>query len=170
MRSAFMPLILRITVLTFVMAALSTGASIFDHSRSVDDGAVCQQQPSTWMAIVVDAIAVFYLIYITRDEYFSRPIGQRRSRDKLRLLFLDMVFIVFSSANTGLAFNTLQDPQWACHSVPIDRNRAFLMSTEVTKSTCVTNEDLCSRQKALCGLLILALFAWLGTFAISILR
>lgn len=183
MNNPFVVLLIRLTVIAFVLAALGLGATIYTGtdrlnssaaaraatSRSASTGHdfVCQQQPSTYMAVIVDSCAVVYLLYITYDEYTSKPLGLRRSRDKLRLLFLDMIFIVFSAATLGIAFNTVTDRQWACYSGSpgsSDNNQ------QAAQSTCVQDGELCRRQKALCGLLVIALFIWLQTFAISVLR
>jgi hypothetical protein len=44
-----------------------------------------EQKASTIMAIVVDAIALMYLIYITYDEYSGKPLGLRSPTAKIRL-------------------------------------------------------------------------------------
>ena len=184
MQNAFVPLLIRTTVLLFVAAALALGAYVYRESRdlnnnptqrigtsapsSTNDDYVCQQQASTYMAFLVDACAIVYLVYITWDEYTSDPIGRRRGRDKIRLLFLDLLFIVFSSANLSLAYRTLTDQQWSCYGgdqTPENNNN---MAAAI--STCVQNNSLCKRQKALCGVLVCALTAWIMTFAISVLR
>ena len=185
MRNPFIPLLIRLTVMMFVLIALGIGVTIYRRSNYINnspseragvntspdriDDVVCAQQASTYMAFIVDSIAVIYLLYISWDESTSKPIGLRRSRDKIRLLFLDLLFIVFSAANVSLAFNTLYDGQWACASGGPDV-ASNNQNTEVASTTCVMDADLCKRQRTLCGVLILALFAWTGTFAISVLR
>ena len=184
MQNPLVPLLIRLTVLTFVLCGLAVGVTIYRHSNTLNtnpgvrsstssgpnstEDSVCQQQASTYMAFIVDSIAVVYLIYITVDEYTSKPLGLRRSRDKVRLLFLDLFFIVFSSATLSLAMNTLHDFQWACYTEPFTGGDSN--NTQVAESTCVYDPDLCRRQRTLCGVLVIALFAWVGTFAISILR
>lgn len=74
----------------------------------------------------------------------------------MRLIFLDLIFIVFNSANLALAFEPLFDSTWACLDNEID-------------NACKA-PDLCHKQKALSGTLIVALVAWLVTFGISTLR
>ena len=182
MQNAFVPLGLRVTVMVFVLAALGVGTTIFERTNSVngspsrrqgidvipgtDDQAVCEQQPSTYMAFIVDSVATLYLFYITWDEYFSKPLGLRRSRDKMRLLFLDLIFIVFSAANLSLAFSTLLDRQWACYQdSPYNSN-----NQQAAQSVCVNDADLCQRQQTLTGLLLIVLLTWLMTFAVSVLR
>lgn len=171
-------------MLAFVVAALALGAWIYQDSirlnsdPSVRAGTIpgqttagnyiCKQQYSTYMAFIVDSIAVVYLLYITWDEYSSKPLGLRSFNAKMRLIFLDLLFIVFSSANLSLAFNTLSDQQWACYSDPASSNLSNNEAAALT--TCVYNKQICQRQQALCAMLLLALAAWLMTFSISVLR
>lgn len=178
-----MPLIVRVIVLVFVLCALGLGVTIYEGSNNLNNSPdlraetsdppgtapdyICSQQPSTYMSFIVDAVAVIYLLYITWDEYTSKPLGLRRSRDKVRLLFLDLIFIVFSAANTSLAFNTLTNHQWACYEdVPAVAN----LNSAVAQSVCVYSANLCARQRALCAMLVIALTAWFVTFAISVSR
>ena len=98
MRNPFIPLAFRLTVLTFAVAAMILGASIFHESgiitrciqespdqrsneckaRVGDTATDYYRDPSGLMAVIVDAIAIIYTLYITYDEYFSKPLGLRR--------------------------------------------------------------------------------------------
>jgi hypothetical protein len=106
------------------------------------------------MAIIVDVVAIIYILYITVDEYRSPPIGIRPSTAKLRLTLLDLLFIVFAAANLSLAFQAVNDPQWICHN----------------GSTCSVKGNVCQHQKALASVLLVALIAWLSTFIVTLLR
>jgi hypothetical protein len=75
------PLTFRSIVWIFSLLALSLAGSIF-HMSSVYS---VEQKASTVMAIVVDAIALLYLIYITYDEYSGKPLGLRSPTAKIRL-------------------------------------------------------------------------------------
>lgn len=181
MQNPFVPLGLRLGVLIIVLCALAVGTTIYQRTRvligssgrlgvhvgpGTDSEAICEQQASTYLSFIVDSVAVLYLVYITWDEYFSKPLGLRRSRDKMRLLFLDLIFIVFSSANLSLAFRTLTDQQWACYQyTPVNQN-----NDKAAQSVCIQDGDLCRRQQTLAGLLLIVLVAWLATFAVSVLR
>lgn len=106
------------------------------------------------MAIIVDVVAIPYISYITYDEYRGKPLGLRPAKTKIRLVLLDLFFIVFESANLALAFGALTDNDGACTA---------------------TNENprngmICGRVKTLCAILFVALVAWSATFAISIFR
>ena len=105
------------------------------------------------MAIVVDAIAIPYILVITYDEYFSKPLGLRPAAAKLRLVLLDLIFIIFESANLALAFESMAGLNGTCE-VEVDK----------------LQEATCSKSKSLAGVLFIALLAWLFTFTISMFR
>lgn len=154
LRSPIVPLILRLTVWCFSLAALALGGSIQYLSGKYGH----PQGPSGLMAIIVDAVALVYLIYITWDEYSSKPLGLRPPIAKARLILLDIFFIVFDSANLSLAFETLSSIRGSC------------TVAEVNSKIAPKNDLICDRQKALASVLLIALIAWLMTFSISVLR
>ncbi|KAH8804791.1 hypothetical protein F5884DRAFT_426262 [Xylogone sp. PMI_703] len=143
------PLIFRLIVLCTSTIALGLSASVYYLSKKYD----YLQNPSTIMAIVVDIVAVPYILYITWDEYTGKPLGLRSPRAKIRLVLLDLFFIIFESANLALAFAALTDNDGSC-----------------TVSTNGYNFVICGRVKALCGILMGALIAWGLTFTVSIFR
>lgn len=98
MRNPYIPLVIRLVVLTFSAAALGISGRIFHLTNRSD----CDAGSSTYMAIIVDVIAIVYLCYITYDEYTAQPLGLRNPKSKLRLIFLDLLFIVFDSANLSI--------------------------------------------------------------------
>jgi len=155
MNHPMVPLVVRMTVLTFSVMALALAGSIFHRS----DSAGCENNSSTWMALLVDIVAILYTSYITYDEYTSKPLGLRSHNAKMRLIFLDLAFIVFDSANLSLAFQALTDERWACRD-----------SETTAGNICPFSRDICLRQKALTATLFIALLAWLSTFALSTLR
>jgi hypothetical protein len=108
------------------------------------------------MAVAVDTVAIPYILYITWDEYTGKPLGLRSPKAKIRLVLLDLFFIIFESANLALAFGALTDQNGTCSVGPGIFNRQ--------------NTDVCHRVKALCAILMLALIAWSLTFAVSIFR
>ena len=140
LRNPIVPMVIRMNVWVFSAVALALACSIHhitDRHPDID------ATPSTNMAIVVDAVALVYLLYITYDEYSGKPLGLRPAKAKMRLIFLDLFFIVFDSANLSLAFETIE-------------------------GSC--KEHVCSQQKALASVLLIALLAWLLTFSISVMR
>jgi hypothetical protein len=154
LRNPMIPLIFRMTVFTFSVVAVGLGASIHQDSEDYN----FSQGPSALMAIIVDAVALVYILYITYDEYTGKPLGLRPAKAKLRIILLDIFFIVFQSANLSLAFQTLSDPGEAC--------------TPGTSGlgSDATNAGICRKQKALASVLLIALIAWLNTFCVSVLR
>jgi hypothetical protein len=155
MNHPMVPAVIRMVVLIFSIMALSLAGAIFHHS----DTAGCLNNSSTWMAIIVDVVAILYTIYITFDEYTSKPLGLRSHNAKMSLIFLDLAFIVFESANLSLAFQALTDEKWACKD-----------SQDPDFQVCPYTKSICVRQKALTATLLIALFAWISTFTISTLR
>lgn len=148
--SPYVPFVLRSIV--FVTSILALGLSSSVHQMSTSFRFI--QNPSTTMAIVVDVVALPYIGYITWDEYRGKPLGLRKPKTKIRLVLLDLFFIIFESANLALAFGALTDNDGACQSGP----------------TTGTNGHVCRRIKTLCAILFVALLAWSLTFAVSIFR
>lgn len=159
MRHPFIPLVFRLIVFFFAMIALALGGSIYhitdDYNQ--DHRTTFQQTASTDMAIAVDAVAMVYTVYITYDEYFSKPLGLRSARAKVRIVLLDLFFIVFQAANLSLAFEGLSSAGQACKA------GAFPGEQE-------TDGGICQRQRALASVLLIALISWLLTFTVSIFR
>jgi hypothetical protein len=145
------PLFFRLLTLTTSITALSLSASIFHLSHAHSNNFT--ESPSTLMAIIVDVIAIPYICYITWDEYTGKPLGLRSPKAKIRLVLLDLFFIIFESANLSLAFGALSNQDGACR--------------EGKNGTSVS---VCSRMEGLCGILMVALVAWSLTFSISIFR
>lgn len=143
------PLVFRITVLTTSLIALGLSGSVHHLSKKY----FYPQNPSTTMAIVVDVVAIPYILYITWDEYAGKPLGLRSPKAKIRLVLLDLFFIIFESANLALAFGALTDNNGSCQS-----------------GDNGSNHIICSRVKTLCGILMIALISWSLTFSVSIFR
>lgn len=143
------PMVIRMNVWLFSAVALALACSIHhvtdksDITNKEPGNTPIRATPSTNMAVVVDAVALVYLLYITYDEYSGKPLGLRPAKAKMRLIFLDLFFIVFDSANLSLAF-------------------------EAIEGNCY--KQVCSLQKALASVLLIALLAWLLTFSISVMR
>lgn len=157
----YVPLFFRVVMISLSIIALALSARIYHVSRRqylVTDNVTTDisQQPSTIMAISVQSIALAYLGYIAWDEFKSKPLGIRNPVEKMRLILLDLLFIIFSSANLSLSFNTLFDSRWVC---VID-----------TLSNVPKVGAICRYQKALCSFLFVVLVMWVFTFTISIMR
>ncbi|KAK9316641.1 hypothetical protein V1524DRAFT_360457 [Lipomyces starkeyi] len=159
----YVPMTLRSGIFVLSVLALALAVSVFRQSSQYNGPEPISQQPSTIMAICVQSIAMVYLVYITYDEYSGKPLGLRNAKDKVKLIMLDLLFIIFSSANLSLSFNTLFDKQWLCQppSVP-----GVCHETDTTPYI----GPICSRQRGLASFLFLVLLMWVMTFTISIFR
>lgn len=158
----YLPLTFRIIITILSVVSLGLAVRIFQNSDAnipKIDGKI-PQEPSTIMAICVNSIAVFYTIYIAADEFSGQPIGLRNPLSKLKLILLDLLFIIFSSANLALAFNTRYDQQWVCTTE--------YMESGLYKFPKISY--ICRKQKALSSFLFVLLFMWVGVFSISIIR
>ncbi|EWC43471.1 hypothetical protein DRE_07550 [Drechslerella stenobrocha 248] len=158
LNNPMVPLTFRAIIWVVSLFALSLSASIY--VLSAKNGT--PQLPSTVLAIVVDAVALVYIVYITYDEYSGKPLGLRSAKAKIRLIMFDLVFIIFDSANLSLAFDTLYDVQQSCSS-PVSE-------AGISYSGRFTDHPICSRQQALASFLFLALCAWVSTFTVSVFR
>lgn len=115
LRNPIIPMVIRMNVWSFSAVALALACSIHHITDNQSD---TSSTPSTNMAIVVDAVALVYLLYITYDEYSGKPLGLRPAKAKMRLIFLDLFFIVFDSANLSLAFEAIEG-NCASHVCPL---------------------------------------------------
>lgn len=145
----YVPLIFRLIVLITSMIALSIAASVHHLSNKYS----YSQSPSTTMAIVVDVIAIPYTLYMTWDEYTGKPLGLRAPKAKIRLVLLDLFFIILEASNLTLAFDAISDDSGSCKV----GNTGY-------------NGVVCHRAKTLCAIITIALLAWGMTFAVSIFR
>ncbi|KAM3077175.1 hypothetical protein ACMFMG_003361 [Clarireedia jacksonii] len=145
----YVPLIFRLIVLVTSVIALGIAASVHHLSNSYSYA----QNPSTTMAIVVDVVAIPYTLYLTWDEYTGKPLGLRSPKAKIRLVLCDLFFIIFEASNLTLAFDALSDDTGSCKR----GNNGY-------------NGIICHRQRTLCAIIIIALFAWGLTFSVSIFR
>lgn len=157
------PLLLRILILIFSLCALSLACTIFKKSSHKYEGHDIVQQPSTIMAIVVQCVAIVYVIYIAYDEYSGKPLGLRNPSGKMKLIMLDLLFIIFLSANLSLTFNTLYDNEWVCQN----DNTPELAQLGIYYPSV---SSICRRQRSLAAFLFMVLCLWVLTFTISIMR
>lgn len=159
-QNPLVPLLLRVLMLIFSTCSLALAITIFINLKRQYDNIQVLQQPGTIFAIVVQSFAMVYIVYIAYDEYRGKPLGLRNPLGKLKLIMLDVFFMIFCSANLSLAFNSLFDTEWVC--------KALVDLTLGIKT--LTVGFLCRRQRALVFFLLLIVFLWLLTFAISIIR
>ena len=169
-RSAFIPLIFRLIVFSFCVIALGLGSTIY---RSVHTLLLSKQtaeacktsyessKTSSLMAVIIDSAAIIYLFYITWDEYKGLPLGLRSGKAKVLVLLCDLFFIVFSSANVTLAFESIVRP---------DSSSQNNGTSSTQKCESPNDINIKWKQDLLASTLLVALIAWLMTFAVSVLR
>lgn len=149
MENSYIPLFFRL--LLIVLSAIAVGISgNLVHSTM---GMVVSQQASSLMALILQAVSIVYLLYISYDEFTSQPLGLRNPKTKIRLVLLDLLFIIFSSANISLSFESMYDSSWVCQA-----------------GNLTTNTLLCSQQRTLSGILMFIIVFWCITFSISLFR
>lgn len=151
--NSYFPLFFRLISLslTTVALGLSIKLVVSTHNNHVN------QQPSPLMALIVQAIAIVYLVYITYDEFTSQPLGLRNPREKIKLILLDLVFIIFSSANLSLSFQSIYDSRWVC-------------AANLYPGDLLSNPRMCKHVKALTAFLLVTLIVWCINFSISVFR
>ncbi|CCH61746.1 hypothetical protein TBLA_0F02040 [Henningerozyma blattae CBS 6284] len=151
--SQYTPLAVRIMTWIFVIVCLGLSTRIYANVHNSDRP--IHQRASTILSIIVSTVSVVYLILIARDEFSSKPLGLRNPLMKLRLILLDLLFIIFFSATLSLTFETMTDNRWVCKGH--DEEIGKMPST-------------CRKQKALASFELITLVMWMLSFSISILR
>lgn len=77
LKNPYVPLIFRLTVLAFSIAALAIAAAIYIQVNHVNSDEIannqCATRASTFMGLSVGSVAVPYIAYVTWDEYMSKP-------------------------------------------------------------------------------------------------
>ncbi|ODV91871.1 hypothetical protein CANCADRAFT_458 [Tortispora caseinolytica NRRL Y-17796] len=157
LNNPFIPLTLRTIIFIFSITCLGLAVSIFRRSDAITPQVY--QLPSTIMSIVVQSIAVLYLVYITYDEYTSKPLGLREAKAKMRLIMLDLLFIIFIAASLSLAMENMLDIDWVCSS-----------TLEIPGIAASYDYAICQRQRGLSAMLCVVLILWVLTFTVSVFR
>ena len=151
--NSYFPLFFRLISISLSSIALGLSARIVKMTQKYD----ITQQPSPLMAMIVQAVSILYLFYITYDEFTSQPLGLRNPRAKIRLIMLDLIFIIFSSANLSLSFESIYDSRWVC-------------TIDINDSDSLFDSGMCVKVKALTAFLFLTLTIWCINFSISVFR
>lgn len=150
--NSYFPLFFRLISLSLTTVALGISAKLVALAQEYD----ATQQPSPLMALIVQACAIVYLLCVTYDEFTSQPLGLRNPRAKIRLILLDLFFIIFSSANLSLCFESIFDSRWVCVvGLPGDP---------------LYNSSMCKKVKALTAFIFVTLVVWCINFTISVFR
>ncbi|KAF2970851.1 hypothetical protein GQX73_g2710 [Xylaria multiplex] len=157
LRHPIAPLIFRLIVLITTISALALATVIYRRERDPKIATGSQTETSqAIVAIVIDSIAIPYILYMTWDEYTGKPLGLRAPAQKVSLTLLDLVFIVLKSASTALAFEAL-----VYHS---GGGKA-----ESSRGAAQQLESL-NLARGLAALTLVGLIAWILNFTISVFR
>ncbi|OAQ63082.2 hypothetical protein VFPPC_14513 [Pochonia chlamydosporia 170] len=104
MRHPLSPLLFRLGVMLTSIVALGLSAKIYELEDTIAHQSA--ERTQSVVAIVVDCVAIPYIAYMIWDEYTGKPLGLRSAMSKISLILLDLVFIIFKSASTALAFES----------------------------------------------------------------
>lgn len=151
--NAYVPLAFRLITLALTVITLGLGGNLVKLGTYKGNSI----SPSPVMTVCVQSIAVFYILYTTYDEFTSQPLGLRNPTAKIRLILLDLLFIIFNSADLGLAYQELFDSSGICQSTS-------------TEDLPITRGTICDRQRVLTAFLFLILVSWCVTFTIGVFR
>ncbi|PNY28717.1 Regulator of phospholipase D SRF1 [Tolypocladium capitatum] len=105
LRHSLSPLLFRLVVMVTSVLALGIAARIYHLENDINRESAERTQSA--VAEVVDCVAIPYIGYMIWDEYTGKPVGLRSGVSKVRLILLDLFFIIFKSASTALAFESL---------------------------------------------------------------
>lgn len=139
----FAPLLFRLIVMVTSILALGIATRIH-KLEDVDSNGTAEETQSI-VAVVVDCVAIPYIGYMIWDEYTGKPLGLRPAVSKISLILLDLFFIIFKSASTALAFESL-----VYHQLRDPRVRNL--------------------SKALAAFMLIGLMSWTMNFAVNIFR
>ena len=143
LRHSLSPLILRLIVMVTSIVALGIAGRMYVLEKGVHQASA--ERTQSLMAIVVDCVAIPYIGYMIWDEYTGKPLGLRTGVSKMALIMLDLFFIIFKSASTALAFESL-----VYHNVK--------------------EKTVRSLAKALATFMLVALISWTMNFTVNIFR
>ncbi|OHE98788.1 hypothetical protein CORC01_05877 [Colletotrichum orchidophilum] len=143
LRHYLVPLVFRLTVMFTSIIALAIAARIYEKENA--KSSVSPERAQSIVAIAVDTVAVPYIGYMLWDEYTGKPLGLRPAIQKIALILLDLFFIIFKSASTTLAFESL-----VFHNVEAGQVRQL--------------------SQALASFMLAGLLAWTLNFMVNIFR
>ncbi|KAI1395692.1 hypothetical protein F4819DRAFT_477688 [Hypoxylon fuscum] len=157
LRHPIAPLIFRLVVLITSIAALALACNIFQRERdpNIPDSNTPESSQAI-VAIIIDVVAIPYILYMTWDEYTGKPLGLRAPAQKVSLTLLDLVFIVLKSSSTALAFEALVYHSGYGLSTDYDPLTAEMASLHLARG--------------LAALTLVGLIAWILNFTINVFR
>ncbi|KAF6843084.1 Regulator of phospholipase D SRF1 [Colletotrichum musicola] len=143
LRHYLVPLTFRLIVMLTSIIALAIAARLYEIENRKSGSS--PERAQSIVAIAVDTFALPYIGYMLWDEYTGKPLGLRPAVQKIALILLDLFFIIFKSASTALAFESL-----VFHNVESGPARHL--------------------SKALASFMLVGLLAWTMNFVVNIFR
>ena len=138
--SPLLPPFIRLIALSMSLGSLGLATEVL---RTPD----YQQLRSQAVAsIVIDSLAIPYILYMMYDEFTGLPLGLRSAVEKASLTLIDVLFIILKAVSTALALQTRE------------------LNIESGKDISWNNYS------AYLGLLVCAVVAWIFTFVIMLFR
>ncbi|KAI0008592.1 hypothetical protein F4779DRAFT_586488 [Xylariaceae sp. FL0662B] len=156
LRHPIAPLIFRLIVLITTISALALACNLFERKNDPLTGGFAQETSQSIVAIVIDVVAIPYILYMTWDEYTGKPLGLRPPAQKVSLTLLDLVFIVLKSASTALAFEAL-----VYHSPNNPPDEPWQAAAQMVSLHLA---------RGLAALMLVGLIAWILNFTINVFR
>lgn len=135
--SPLLPPIIRLIALSMSLGSLGLATELLrrDELHSLRSQAVA--------SIVIDSLAIPYILYMMYDEFTGLPLGLRSAVEKASLTLIDVLFIILKAVSTALALQTRE---------------------------LQGNGNSWNNYSAYLGLLVCAVVAWIFTFVIMLFR
>lgn len=143
MRHSLSPFMFRLTVIITSLLALAIAARIYRLEENLPPNPA--EETQSLVALIVDCVSIPYNTYMIWDEYTGKPIGLRSALSKVALVLLDIFFIIFKSASTALAFESL-----VFHGQ--------------------LNDSIAQLAKAMASFMLIGLLAWTMNLAVNVFR
>ncbi|KOS17944.1 Regulator of phospholipase D SRF1 [Escovopsis weberi] len=143
MRGSIAPILFRLAVMITSIVALGISARLFRLEDAAQKDSA--QRSQAVVAVAIDTVAIPFIAFSIYDELTGKPLGLRSAVRKISLILLDLFFIIFKSASTALAFESV-----------VYHNKGAASARSLTK--------------ALAGVMLLGLMSWSINFAMNIFR
>jgi hypothetical protein len=143
-------LFIRSIVVLYSAISLGLAGGVFVKTHP----AGCRATSSTYLALVINTIAIPYTALLMYDEFTHKPINERPFQVRLAYTMIDVIAISFNAANLGVAFQALTDTEWVCRE----------------GTGCAQDLITCRLQKALVAHLFIVQIAWIGALYTAIYR
>ncbi|KAK8090926.1 hypothetical protein PG994_000431 [Apiospora phragmitis] len=135
--SPLLPPIVRLIALSMSLGSLGLATELLRRDE------LLPLRSQAVASIVIDSLAIPYILYMMYDEFTGLPLGLRSAVEKASLTLIDVLFIILKAVSTALALQTRE-----MHTKDISWNN----------------------YSPYLGLLVCAVVAWIFTFVIMLFR